>query len=289
MNAKFSMVALIGGMVMLSLMSPAQAGRTCDSHQVSVRELSSALEMADRLRRHLDRLDANHALVARVGGDISEHGLTYTHLGIAERQATNGSWHIIHQLNPCGSGRSVLRRHGLADFMLDDLHRHDVRLTPLRPNFARALETYLESDRAVQLHEPRYNMISHPGAGSKYQNSNQWVLEVLTDAGSPTVPQRSATRFTVQRQYRELGFQGSWVKIPALRRLGARLATSHIRFDDHPASQRAIGRFEVVTVRSILAHLNKLGLSETSIDLAGSYDRRGPTRQERKEKDAAHR
>ncbi|MCB2100406.1 MAG: DUF2145 domain-containing protein [Rhodobacterales bacterium] len=265
---------MLAALLAVSAAPPATAGQTCAAHATTAAEMASALDVAGRLRATLDGLGTGHALVARIGSDISEHGLTYTHMGIAARDPADGSWRVVHQLNPCGTGTSVLRVHGLAVFMLDDLYRHDVGVAGLSPALSAALAAELAGDRPARLHQPRYSMVAFPGPPGRYQNSNQWVLEVLTDVaarldGDPLPADRDA----VQARYRAQGFRGSTVRISPLRQLGAGLGAANVHFDDHPAAARQAGRFEVVSVRSVLDHLARRGLIAARRTVEGTYQR----------------
>ena len=44
-------------------------------------------------------------------------------------------------------------------------------------------------------------------------------------------------------------------------RLGARVGSAHIAFDDHPSSQRFADRIDTVTVDSVFAWLERAGLA----------------------------
>lgn len=247
------------------------AGQSCVGHAMSVAEFNAVLAMAGRTEGVLNRMSGDYAVIARVGPDISAYGLKYTHLGIAERRAGTGYWRVIHQLNPCGTGISVLRRDGLAVFMSDDLYHHDVQLIGLSAEVSKGLSRTLATQHPAALHEPRYSMIAHPGPTARYQNSNQWILEVITQAILIGEGHVAPDRTQVQRRYRQDGFKGSIVKVRLLKRAGARLGAANTRFDDHRARDRVVGRFEVVTVKSIVVHLARVGALESHLETRSDY------------------
>ncbi|MDG2285422.1 MAG: DUF2145 domain-containing protein [Alphaproteobacteria bacterium] len=229
--------------------------------------------MAKRAETALNASPSDHVIIARVGSDISEHGLKYTHLGIAERREGGAHWRVIHQLNPCGTGASVLRRDGLGVFLSDDWHRHDLLVAPFTPAISKALSRTMDTGHPAALHEPRYSMIAHPGPGARYQNSNQWILEGITQAIMIAEGQPRTDRNWVQRRYRQDGFRGSIVKVGLLKRAGARIGAPNIRFDDHPARARAAGRFEVVTVDAVITHLTRTKMIVGHRELNSRYAR----------------
>ena len=247
-------------LICLLAASIGNAGQSCGDKKMNATEFASALAQAERVERALTGLNTNHAIVARVGSDLSEHGLKYTHLGIAERAGGSGHWRVIHQLNSCGTGTSVLRCDGLGVFLMDDLYSHDLLLVPFEVHASEALSRVLDTGLAVRLHEPRYSMIAHPGPDARYQNSNQWILELITQAIMVREGYATPDRHQVQRRYRGDGFIGSMVRIGFLERVGASVGAKNIRFDDHPRPSVISGRFEVVSVSSVVSHLARNGM-----------------------------
>ena len=105
--------------------APADAGRSCTQRSLTERQMTQAIATATQLDQQLNHRSDDMVILARIGSDISEHGLKYTHAGLALR-TEGGRWLVTHQLNECGTGRSMLRRQGLLQFLLDDPHAYDV-------------------------------------------------------------------------------------------------------------------------------------------------------------------
>ena len=101
----------------------------------------------------------------------------------------------------------------------------------------------------LRLHEPRYNMLSYVYS-TKYQNSNQWVLESLAAAMAP--PGQVETRAEAQRWLRSIGFQPPTVEISAATRLGARMFRANVAFDDHPYERRMAGQIDTITTDAVV-------------------------------------
>lgn len=247
--------SIVIGIVVIITAMPAHAGKECREHRVSVKEFRSALQTAEALKAHLNRSEGTIALLARVGSDISSYGLKYTHIGIAWKSSVGDDWNVVHQLNPCSTDRSVLRVHGLANFMLDDLLRHDVKIIHVRRSLGEQMARILMQRQPVKIHEPKYSMISYPGLPVRYQNSNQWVLEIIAQAQASRVNRILGTREQTHRFYLENGYRGSEIRISPLRRTFAKMWAKNIHFDDHPPQSRASGKFETVTAKSIEAYL----------------------------------
>jgi hypothetical protein len=84
---------------------------------------------------------------------------------------------------------------------------------------------------------------------TQYQNSNQWVLETYAASASDFAV---SDRVRAQAWLKLAGFSPLTVHVPASTRLGARLFSANISFDDHPFARRAAGRIDTVTVESVM-------------------------------------
>ena len=256
MNALRIVVVAAAAAVLAGGAATAYAGRTCEPRALRADTATRALDLARSTAQALDATGADVVILARAGQDLSAHGLQWSHLGFAVREAPGQPWRVVHKLNQCGSATSALYRHGLAEFFLDDLHRYEAALVVLSPDLQSALKPVLRDDRRVAaLHTPRYNMLAYPWS-VKYQQSNQWALETLVLAAEPGVSRRDQA----QAWLRFKGYEPTTVRVSTVTRLGARLTRANIEFDDHPGERRFAGRIDTVTVESIQSFLRRTGL-----------------------------
>lgn len=233
----------------------ADAGANCEAMQMPAEKVAAAAESALRTADALDRRDAPVALVARVGRDLSAHGLVYSHAGFAVRDHADGRWTVVHLLNECGSHRSGLYAQGLVDFFADDLVNQDARILWLAPAHAQRLAAHLLAVESNTLFQPKYNLIARPGS-REYQNSTAWVLETLAataPAAGDVRSRRRAHAFATQT-----GFRPDIIHIPYSQRVLGGLFGSNVAFTDHSVSTRLSGEYPVVTVRSILRWVEKM-------------------------------
>ncbi|WP_374438266.1 DUF2145 domain-containing protein [Inhella sp.] len=239
------------------LAGTAQAGRSCEPQPPQVEGVTRGLELAERTARALDASGAEVVVLARAGQDLSSYGLRWSHLGFAYRLSpataqSPGTWRVVHKLNDCGSERAGLYRQGLGEFFLDSPHRYEAVFVPLQGEAAEQLAPLLRDNRAVQrLHQPRYSMVSYAW-GTRYQQSNQWLLETFALI-EPGVRDRE----TAQAWLKLKGFQPSRLHINAMTRLGARVTRANVAFDDHPNAQRFAGRIDTVGADAVLAWLQQ--------------------------------
>lgn len=246
--------------VCVCLASPAIAGRVCEQKSVSPENVIRALTLAENTYRQLqqayEKNNTQIVVIARAGQDLSKYGLRYSHLGWAYRSHA-GQWKVLHKLNHCGTAESAIYLHGLAEFFLDDLWRYEAVWSELAPQWQASMLAVLNDPEArLKMHEPAYSMVSYPWA-TKYQQSNQWAIETLALAAESSIK----TRVQAQAWLKFKGYTPSVLQIGTMTRLGARVGTANVAFDDHPNAQRFAGHIETVTVDSVLNWLEATGMS----------------------------
>lgn len=234
-------LALLGGQV--------QAGQTCSENPPTAETLQKAFRLALKTRDALEASGAEVALIARVGQDLSKYRLRYSHLGFAWRDHPQGRWLVVHMLNQCGTANSDLFNEGLANFFLDDLFAWEGLVVVPGEEMQKKIAASLREGHFVRLHEPSYNMLAYPFS-TRYQNSNQWALEVMADA---TGPGPLSGRVEAQQWLKANGYAPTTLEIPAMTRLGGRMFRANIAFDDHPSERRWAGQIDTVTVESVFA------------------------------------
>jgi hypothetical protein len=198
-------------------------------------------------------------VIARAGQNLSEYGLRYSHLGFAYREGEGDAavWRIVHKLNQCGSARASIYRQGLGEFFLDDLWQYEAAVVVLAPQAQAHLRALLADNKAVvRLDTPDYSMVAYPWS-DRYQQSNQWAIETLALAEDPA----AATRERAQAWLRLHGYEPTTLHLSAFKRLGARLVSANVAFDDHPNEKRFSDRIETVTVDSVFRWLERDGLA----------------------------
>ena len=246
----------------------AHAGRSCEEKRPSVQSIEQGLTLAERTMTTLNASGHKVVILARAGQDLSKYGLRYSHLGFAYRQPDGKGghvWRVLHKLNQCGTGTSAIYRHGLGEFFLDDLWRHEAAYSAPAPEVQeRLLALLLDDRRSVSLNHKPYSIVSYAWS-QKYQQSNQWAIETLA-AAMASVP---ISRAQAQAWLQFHGYQPTPLKIGAMTRLGGRISAANVAFDDHPTEKRFSDRIETVTVDSVFTWLerSRLGGQQLSIRL----------------------
>ncbi|EER58762.1 conserved hypothetical protein [Acidovorax delafieldii 2AN] len=259
-------VALVAAMAMAA--APAHAGRSCEAGKPTAQTIERGMQLAEHTAAALDaehaRTGAQVVVLGRAGQDLRKYGLRYSHLGWAYR-TPQGAWRVVHKLNDCGTAVGHLYRQGLGEFFLDDLWRHEAVWAVPVPEVQRALLPLLQDGaRARVLHHRPYSMVSYVW-GRKYQQSNQWALETLAAAMEPAAVR---TRDQAQAWLQFKGYEPTTLRIGPLTRMGGRVGSANIAFDDHPGEKRFSDRIETVTVDSALAWLQRAQLAAAPVVLS---------------------
>lgn len=240
-------------MMLLALGAPqAMAGRSCETQVVDGASLHKALQLAMKTREALASSGARVALVARVGRDLSKYGLRYSHFGVAWRDHPEGAWTVVHKLNDCGSAQGWLYAEGLGNFFADDLFAWEAWLLVPREPIQDRLAQALAQDQGLSLHGVAYNLVAYPFS-TRYQNSNQWGLELVASALEDTGAIRD--RAGAQAWLKAAGYKPTRLHLGPLTRLGGRMFKANVAFDDHPPELRWSNRIDTVTVESVYAFL----------------------------------
>lgn len=262
------------GLTLALLVGTAQAGRPCEAQLPQVVSVANGLQLAERTAAVLDASGADVVVLARAGQDLSPHGLRWSHLAFAYRvpaptsheprfvradyRPQPSTWRVVHKLNHCGSDRAALYRQGLAEFFLDSPHRYEAAYAVLAPELQRQLLPLLQDNQAVaRWHERRYNLVAYPWS-TRYQQSNQWLLETLAGAAEPD----ASNRVRAQAWLRLKGYEPTRLRLGPMTRLGARVSRANVAFDDHPDSLRFANRIDTVGADSVFAWLSRAGLAE---------------------------
>ncbi len=256
------------GALLLPLAWPAAAGQSCTERPVTTVQLDRALHLAGKVIERLPASEVGAVILARVGSDVSEHGLRWTHAGLVYRTSSGQHWQVLHKLNYCGRDSADLYRQGLGNFFLDDPEEWRAWLLTPTPEVQRQLLAALDAGAAQSLNDPHYSMIAYPFA-LDYQNSNQWLLELLAVAMDPAL---AVDRRTAQAWLQHTGYRPGTVQLGPWQRLGASIARPNISFADHPIEDRMRGRYKLVTVESLEQYLRAHDLltAEEEIRLPGA-------------------
>jgi len=250
---------LAAPLVLLSLLAAnANAGTTCEPMQLTPELVETGAKLSQGLINKVNELRPEVAIIARVGSDSSKYGIKYTHMGFLVKNGEN--WEVMHLLNSCGTSNSHLYKQGLLNFYIDDLFVNDTLLViPTRDFQTKLLHTF-RSKMALQLHKKHYSLIAYPFS-TKYQNSNQWVLETLAHSNNTAANNRTE----VQKYLQSSNYNPQVIQVSALEKFGAGFK-SNVALDDHPLAEQQSNSLSVVTVDSVVNWMKANNLVANSIE-----------------------
>jgi len=240
----------------LALSSSAWAGQTCSDAPPRPESVRMAFNSASELSARLDKEQPQVALLARVGQDLSKYGLRYSHMAFVLKDKTSGNWRTMHLLNACGTANSAIWEEGLANFFLDDLFSYDALLViPSVPAQQKILAKLANQSDYLALFTPHYNMLAYPFA-TRYENSNQWVLELITMMFSDKA--KIDSRDKAQQWLKLMGYEPTTFTLGPMTRLGRRMFRANVAFGDHPNERRFADKIDIVTVVSMTEFFQKI-------------------------------
>jgi hypothetical protein len=203
--------------------------------EVSALEQDRVLRFAGAVKQQLDASGGRVALISRAGLDLSRFGLLYSHAGVALKDDAAGSWAVRQLYYACDESRPRLFDQGVPGFALgaDAPGAGHIALVFLDGEDGAQLEQAARDRRlALALLAGRYSANAY-AFGTRYQNCNQWVAEMLASAWGHLDSQQAA-RERAQDWLREQGYTAGPVKVPSRWLMFAGQFVPLLHVDDHP-------------------------------------------------------
>jgi len=229
---------LIAAALMLFASATAWAGipTFCDrADKVTAADQDRVLRFAAVVKDELAHSGSRLALVARAGLDLSRFGLLYSHAGIALKDNPGGPWAVRQLYYACDESRPRLFDQGMSGFVLGadaPTHGHVALLFPPAAESAQLERTALDNRLALALLGGQYSANAY-AFGTRYQNCNQWVAELMAFAWGH-LPPSDAPRVQAQDWLRAQGYAATPVKIPSHWLMFAGQFVPLVHVGDHP-------------------------------------------------------
>lgn len=225
----------------LALAGAAHAGtslasaRFCDrAQELTATEQDRLLRFAAVVREELAATEGSVALISRSGLDLASFGIRYSHAALAWRH-DDGAWSARQLYYACDEGRPRIFDQGTAGFAMgtDNPALGYIALVKLpaetTPPLRRAL---LDPVRVQQLLAGRYSANAY-AYSLKYQNCNQWVVELLAAAWGDLAG-GSDLRARAQDWLRTAPYAPAPVDVGARWLMLGSLFVPLVHMDDHP-------------------------------------------------------
>jgi hypothetical protein len=245
------------------LLAAAAGAAQADSLRVCDPPDSLSAEQKDKLFRfgavikaELDRSGQRVAIVARSGLDLARFGVRYSHAGYSLKDSPDTPWAVRQLYYACDEKQPLIFDQGMLAFVLgmNEAQLGYVSVVLLPEAAAHEVErAALDKRQALQLLGSTYSANAYPFS-ARYQNCNQWVLELLAAAQGRLDEAAGATDTLRERAQGWLQQQGY---VPSVMDVGWRVlmwATAFVPWlhnDDHPAQDQAQKIYRVSMPASI--------------------------------------
>lgn len=248
--------------------------RYCDRQaKVSIDQQDTLFRFAGVVKAELEASGQPLALMARSGLDLSWFGMRYSHAGFSLQASPNGPWSVRQLYYACDEQRPRIFDQGVSGFLLgtDNPEEGYVSLIFLpQAEGVRLERAALSKPQSLELLAADYSANAYPYS-LRYQNCNQWVMELLAsawggvplvdDAGTDDSPRARAQRWLQAQGYEPAAFD-LW---RPLMWFGAFIPWLHS--DDHPADNLTRSVYRVSMPSSIEAFVRAQVPGATRVEL----------------------
>lgn len=246
-----ALLASAAGSAPAASASPQLCGRATP---LNAAQQDRLLRLADLVKRELEASGARVALVARSGLNLARFGIRYSHAGISLKASANAPWSVRQLYFACDEGRPRLYDQGLPGFLFgtDDPSLGYLSIVLLPREAADALErAALDDARALRLLAGTYSANAHAW-GLRYQNCNQWVIELMASAWGGASDSSDA-RAQAQHWLATQGYVPQPVQVGSHLWMFAANFIPWLHSDDHPQEDLFALRFRISLPTSIEA------------------------------------
>ncbi len=209
------------------------------------------------------------ALVSRSGLDLSRFSVRYSHAGFSIKSGLDTPWAVRQLYYACDEGRSRLYDQGMSGFVLgtDEPTIGYLSVVFLPPDAAAALErAALNKQQVLQLLSADYSANAYPFS-LRYQNCNQWVVELLAAALSGANHDGPNPRLEAQRWLRDQRYVPSVFALGSAPLMWLAGWIPWLHNDDHPSAELEQLRYLVSMPASIEKFIQQQLPSATRIEL----------------------
>ena len=250
-HARWALAALLA----LCASSQASSLRYCDQQaKQTAAQQDKLLRVSGIIKAELDRAGVSLAIISRSGLNLDLFGVRYSHAGLSLKASTETRWAVRQLYFACEEQQPRLFDQGLSAFLLgtDEPALGYISLLLLPAVAASALEPVaLDNQRALNLLGASYSANAYPYS-LRYQNCNQWLIELLASAWGGTRP-GADSRASAQGWLKEAGYQATLFQLPLRPALWLTAFSPWLNLDDHPEEDLGQARLRVSMPTSIEA------------------------------------
>lgn len=249
--------ALIASVLAAVCSLPAQATslQACDPPDtLTAAQKDKIFSFGAVIKAELDKSGHRLALISRAGLDLARFGVRYSHAGFSLKHSPDTPWAIRQLYYACDAKQPQIFDQGMLGFLLgmNEPAQGYISVVLLPEAEAAELErAALDKGQALQLLGATYSANAYPYS-LRYQNCNQWVVEVLATArgalmkaevqgGAPPPSLRERAQQWLQSE----GYTPSVIDVGWRPLMWATAFVPWLNNDDHPAADQAQAIYRV--------------------------------------------
>lgn len=222
------------------------SSRYCDlESRLGIADKDRLLRLAALIRDELDRSGAEVAIVSRTGLDLTRWDIRHSHAGISVKRGADTPWSVRQLYYACDEGRARIFDQGLAAFLFGadqpTLGHVSVVLLPGAEAVRRAA---LDNRLALALLAGSYSANAY-AFSTRYQNCNQWLVELLAAAWAGIAPgpqaRALAQRWLAEQRYEPTRVEVGWRLVV----WAGAIFVPWIHNDDHPDEDLDAARYRI--------------------------------------------
>jgi len=218
----------------------------CDrTRQTTAGEQDHILRFAAAVRDELDASGSDIVIISRSGLDLSRFHIRYSHAAVLSK-GDSGTWTARQLYYACDEGHPRIFDQGLAGFTAGgyDPAQGFISIVVMPSDPAQAVrQASQDSARALGLLATTYSANAY-AFSTRYQNCNQWVIELLAIAwGKLTDGPNSRAR--AQQWLEQEHYDPQPVNVDSHLLMMISMFTPLLHLNDHPESDRDAMRLKV--------------------------------------------
>lgn len=239
--------------------------RACDPpDNLTAEQKDKIFSFGAVIRAELEKSGHRLALISRAGTDLARFGVRYSHAGFSLKHSPDTPWAVRQLYYACDERQPHIFDQGMLGFLLgmNEPSEGYVSVVLLPEADAAELErAALDKQQALQLLGATYSANAYPFS-LRYQNCNQWVVEVLAAARGGLLEERGlqdlvpaggppALRARAQAWLLGQGYVPSVIDVRWRPLMWVTAFVPWLNNDDHPAEDQAQALYRVSMPASI--------------------------------------
>jgi len=246
----------VAALALAPLAAHAASTQFCDhAADTTAAQKDTLLQFGALVKSELAASGSDVALIARSGIDLHRFDTRYSHEGVALKDSANGPWSVRQLYYACDERKPRIFDQGMAGFLFgtDDADQGWISLVFLPAADAAPLrDAALDDASAVRVLGATYSANAYPFS-TRYENCNQWVMELLAGAWGELDPAAADARGQAQAWLQGAGYEPQTFEVPVHALVWLVDFFSLLHNDDHPPANLADNRYVVSMPTSVEA------------------------------------